>query len=154
MDGMNPEQIAEIRVEAETLAVRLGCEIVEVSVRGKGTASVVQIFADRPGGISIDECSTMHRDVSAWIDLRHPEWRGCRLEVSSPGLDRPLKTVRDFERNAGRPINAEWTEEGKTLHCVGTVRSASEESIDLEVEGRLRRIPLAALVRAKIHLPW
>lgn len=79
-------------------------ELVDVEYQREGRDWFVRIFIDKPGGINLDDCAELSRDVDDLIEvgelINHP----FRLEVSSPGLDRPLKKPADFERFIGQPI--------------------------------------------------
>jgi ribosome maturation factor RimP len=151
---MKQEWLTEIRGEIERLAGSRGIDLVDVVLKGAGSHRFLQVFLDRKGGISIDECADASRELSAWIDLRFPDAGSHRLEVSSPGLDRPLKTAKDFERNLGRSVTVEWTSEGKTRQSVGVLQSAGDETVTLADGKLIFDIPIERIVRAKIKLKW
>jgi ribosome maturation factor RimP len=154
MGFMKQETPSEIIREADAAAGRSGCEILEIALRGVGRAPVLQVIADRRGGITIDQCAALHRALQSWIELNRPDWKDWRIEVSSPGLNRPLKTESDFSRQAGRKVRIEWTQDGVRRGGVGTIRSASEGAVEIEIEGRTLRIALAELTDAHIHVNW
>ncbi len=94
----------------EPVVTDLGFELVRVAVMGAQKA-VLQIMVEGPdGNISIDDCAKVSREVSALLDVEDPIKSDFVLEVSSPGLDRPLTRVKDFERFAGFEIKLETTE--------------------------------------------
>jgi ribosome maturation factor RimP len=151
---MKREWLAEIRGEIERIADGRGLDLVDAVLKGAGPYSLLQVFLDRKGGITVDECASVSRELSEWIDLRFPDAGPHRLEVSSPGLDSILKTRKDFERNLGRSVTVEWTSEGRTRQTVGVVQSASDETVTVSDGKRVFDIPVARVVWAKIKLKW
>ncbi|TRD21968.1 ribosome maturation factor RimP [Palleronia caenipelagi] len=88
----------------------LGFELVRVRYQG-GNTPTVQIMADRPdGGIEVDDCATISTAISAHLDVEDPIEGAYDLEVSSPGIDRPLTRLKDFEMWAGYEAKLETTE--------------------------------------------
>lgn len=142
----------EIREEAERIAAEHGFEIIGVSLKGARPPKQIQVFIDRPGGITVDECAVVSRELSSWIDERFPDAQAHRLEVSSPGLDAILRTGRDFERNLGRSLVVEWAHEGKIRQTVGVLRSAGAEAIAIDDGRETLEIPVASVVWAKIKI--
>src|SRR6516162_371551 len=98
---------ARIAAIAEPVLTDLGFRLVRVHVSGLDGCTV-QIMAERPdGSMAIEECETVSRALSPVLDVSDPVGRAYRLEVSSPGLDRPLARRSDFERHAGRIVKVE-----------------------------------------------
>lgn len=94
--------IAAIEAYAEPVLRELGLELVEVQYRQESHGWVVRFFVDREGGVNLDDCATVSRAISTWLDVEDLIEHAYHLEVSSPGLERPLKKVEDFKRFAGR----------------------------------------------------
>lgn len=94
--------IAAIEAYAEPVLRELGLELVEVQYRQESHGWVVRFFVDREGGVTLDDCATVSRAISTWLDVEDLIEHAYHLEVSSPGLERPLKKVEDFKRFAGR----------------------------------------------------
>ncbi|MFX0211506.1 MAG: ribosome maturation factor RimP, partial [Candidatus Hodarchaeota archaeon] len=84
-----------------------GFELVDLVVRGKNSSRVLQFFVDHERGITLDDCVHLNRKLSNLLDseAEQIELGSYSLEVSSPGLDRPLKTEKDFQRNIGRTVS-------------------------------------------------
>lgn len=87
-----------VRSVAERVAKASGLDFVDLEVKRGGQGPIVRIFMDKPGRISLDELENASREISAILDVEDPVGRSYTLEVSSPGMTRPLKTPRDFER--------------------------------------------------------
>ncbi len=95
------EIIAKIKNIARPMADEMGLELVDVEYKIGG--NFLRVFIDRPGkGVAMNDCSNMSRRLSAELDINDPISHPYRLEVSSPGLDRPLKNEEDYIRYAGQ----------------------------------------------------
>jgi ribosome maturation factor RimP len=82
----------------------LGFELVDTELSGSGRRALLRIYIDRPGGVNVDDCAAVSHQVSAILDVEDPIAGRYTLEVSSPGLDRPLTRPQDFERFAGELV--------------------------------------------------
>ena len=89
---------------AEPIAENLGYELVDVEYVKEGAAYFLRIYIDKPEGITIDDCSAMNNAIEPEIDRADPITNAYYLEVSSPGLERPLKSDRDFEKYSGESV--------------------------------------------------
>jgi ribosome maturation factor RimP len=99
-----PRESAELRKLIEPAVTALGFELVGVElIRAK--TSVLRVYIDHEDGIGIDDCKAVSYQVSGLLDVEDPIRGQYSLEVSSPGLDRPLYRARDFERFAGHEVN-------------------------------------------------
>ncbi|MBA5869077.1 MAG: ribosome maturation factor RimP [Nitrospira sp. CR2.1] len=100
-----------------------GLELVEAVCVGQGPRTVIRVFIDKPGGISLTDCEQAHRSLSPALDVIDPFPHAYTLEISSPGLDRPLRSVQDYRRLTGhaitlklrQPIQTQWRLEGTVL---------------------------------------
>ena len=97
------ELIAEkVRDLADSLLPSMGLELVDVQFRREGHGWVLRLFIDREGGVSLDHCSMVSREISDYLDVEDLIEQPYRLKVSSPGLDRPLRNLGDFKRFCGK----------------------------------------------------
>lgn len=90
---------------AEELAEPLELEIVDVEFRREPGGRILRVFIDKPGGVTLEDCQGLSRALSRKLDETDPIKDSYSLEVSSPGLDRPLKKPQDFQRFAGQPVH-------------------------------------------------
>jgi ribosome maturation factor RimP len=90
-----------IRQAGEPIARALGVEILEVQCTGRPANPLVRLILDKKGGVGIEDCEQFHQSLRRTWEVMHPEHSMCRFEVSSPGLDRPLKDQKDFQRVVG-----------------------------------------------------
>jgi len=128
-------------------------DLIELKIKGTGKAPVFQIFVDHDQGVKIADCSRLSRCIATAIDCDHPEIQNYRLEVSSPGLDRPLKTERDFEKNVGRDVKVVYGGE-EVIELTGTLESVREGDIRLKTQSETHSIPIRLIRSARIKLKW
>lgn len=133
------------------LAENMGFELVDVSLDKEAAGKYLRIYIDKPEGISLDDCEVYHRAIQPELEAYDYDF----LEVSSPGIDRPLKKDRDFERAVGEEIEIHLFKavDGTKLlngHLIGLV---NDEIVIDTPEGE-KRIPrkTAALVKPVVDM--
>jgi ribosome maturation factor RimP len=138
--GDNPSvtrtETATLRVEelAAPILWSHGLELVEVVCVGKGPGTVVRVFIDKPGGVSLTDCEQAHRALSPALDVADPFPHAYTLEVSSPGLDRPLRAAKDYLRLVGERVSIKLREPRQgQWRLTGTLEEVREEGITLVV---------------------
>lgn len=89
---------------SEEIAEDMGFELVDVEYVKEGTSMFLRVYLDKEGGIGIDDCQAFSRRLSPILDEKDPVDENYFLEVSSPGLDRPLKKEKDFMRSIGKDV--------------------------------------------------
>jgi len=139
----------------------LGFELVDLQLQNEGRQVALRLFIDKPGGITLDDCVAVSRDVSAILEVEDPIKSAYRLEVSSPGLDRPLKKPADFERFAGQKIKLKAhglidpDQRGHTRKTfVGILLGLEGDQVRLELSdkrGGTAVIPLAEIDKANLE---
>jgi ribosome maturation factor RimP len=133
------------------LVESLGCELVGVETRNSVGNGLVRIYIDTPNGVTVDDCERVSRQVSALLDVEEPMRGAYTLEVSSPGLDRPLFTLEHYLRFRGQRIRLSFTRllNGRR-HLTGVLLEANEQSV-VVVEGEQRfEVPFAAIARGRL----
>ena len=141
----------------EPIILREGFELVDVEWGREGAAWVLRIFVDRPGGVTIDHCQELSRTIEPILDVEDFIEPAYSLEVSSPGLDRPLRKVADFERFTGQRAHVKTfgpieTPTGPRKNWTGTLKGFKDGAVEVEVDGALHRIPHDKI--AKAHLEY
>lgn len=127
-------------------------ELVELAHRYEGGALVLRLLADRPqGGITMDECAGLNRTLGQLLEEKDIIPERYILEVSSPGLDRPLITKKDFTRCLNKEAVFFLNEqiEGK-LQAQGKIISAGDTSVSIEYSGKVLEVPLTKINKAKL----
>lgn len=103
-EPMATELLATIQTLVDPILDDFGLECVDLEFKRDAQGQVLRIFIDKPAGVTLDDCISVSREVSAILEVEDPISQAYRLEVSSPGLDRPLKKAEDFERFAGQMV--------------------------------------------------
>lgn len=127
-----------------------GLELVELKVT-RGKISKVQVFVWRTDGLPIELCSSVSRELSDLLDRKDLISGSYRLEVSSPGLDRPLKTKRDFERNIDEKVKIEYKVNDKTQRVRGWLEAVQDTGVKIKLENKeYQVIRISEITSAKI----
>ncbi len=144
----------KIRGVAAPLADEQGVSIEGVELAGNLRRLTVRVFIDKEGGVTLEDCERFSRSLSVVLDVEDFIRSSYVLEVSSPGLDRPLKSVRDFEKSIGklaRVVTRESIE--KQNFFVGRISGVREETIMLMVDGKGEiAIPYDFISRARLEI--
>ena len=131
----------------------MGFELVEFKLNINNRESLIRLFVDKEGGITVNECSKISHSISDLIFRKALFDKDYKLEVSSPGLDRPLITKRDFQRNVGRNVILEYKDESELKRIEGKIMSADDELI-LEKENDIISVSYNNIHKGKIKLKW
>jgi ribosome maturation factor RimP len=99
---MNDLVVQKVRAFAEELLPSMGLELFDVQFRREGHGWVLRLYIDREDGVSLDDCSMVSRELSDYLDVEDIIEQSYHLEVSSPGLERPLRNLDEFKRFRGR----------------------------------------------------
>lgn len=151
---METATTARIRQLVEPVLTELGYELVELQLRNEQLGLVLRLIIYKDGGISLDDCSMVSRTVGPLLEVEEPIARAYHLEVSSPGLDRPLKTERDFARNMGQKVEVVFRVGEVTKNVVGTIAGVNEIMVTITVDGAPEQIALADIVKAKLVIEF
>ena len=158
MTAIGTEPVAErARSVLEPVLVREGFELVEVEWGREGASWVLRLFVDRPEGVTIDHCQELSRIVEPILDVEDFIEPSYQLEVSSPGLDRPLRKPADFDRFAGQRAHVKTygpvdSPSGPRKNWTGTLLGFKDGAVEIEVDGILHRVPHDKI--AKAHLEY
>jgi ribosome maturation factor RimP len=158
---MREDNLTQIETLVLPILDDLGYELVDLQLQQDGKQLALRIFVDKPAGITLDDCVEVSREVSAILEVEDPIRSAYRLEVSSPGLDRPLKKATDFERFAGKKARLKSKnlidpdQRGTTRKTfVGTLLGFEDDNVRLELtdkQGGVIAIPLADLDKANLE---
>ena len=126
----------------------LGFELVDVQASNGGR--VLRLFIDKPGGITVEDCATVSRHLTRVLAVEGIDYE--RLEVSSPGLDRPLRKGADFARFAGRKAEVRMRTPDATgrRRFVGLLRGAAAGRVEMELDGHTVALELDDVERARL----
>jgi ribosome maturation factor RimP len=162
------QPLEQIRAIAERVAASRGLEIWEIQSRREAQGHVVRVFIDRPGpsatpedSVSIEDCEHVNREMSTILDVDDPLPFAYTLEVSSPGLDRPMRNADDYRRFAGRlakVVVSEAVDNQKAFE--GRLRGLEDDpttgiAVMLEApNGRMHRLPLRLITRGRLDVEF
>jgi len=157
------EPLAHIRAVAERVAASRGLEVWEIQSRREAVGHVVRVFIDRPGpaaspeeSVSIEDCEQVNREIGTILDVEDPLPFAYTLEVSSPGLDRPLRDAGDYGRFAGRlakVVVSEAVDNQKAFE--GRLRGVEQGDVLLEASnGRVHRLPWHLIARGRLDVEF
>jgi ribosome maturation factor RimP len=148
-----PPRVQEL---VERVAKAHGVELLELDLRRRGRSQVLSVVLDAEDGVDADVVERVTKDLSLELDEADPLPGSYILEVTTPGLDRPLRTGRDFRRQRGHEVEIlrEASGERPRRQLRGTVVDADEHEVTLEVDGSQVRVPLSDVVRGRVVLPW
>ncbi|MCR4876043.1 MAG: ribosome maturation factor RimP [Clostridiales bacterium] len=145
------ELTSVIAPKCQRIADQMGFELVEVALDREPTGKYLRIYIDKPEGITLDDCEAFHRAALPLVENYDYDF----MEVSSPGIDRPLKTDRDYERNLGSRVQVRLFQalDGRK-ELEGVLAGYDRESLTLETDGEERTIPrkAAALVKPVVDM--
>ena len=132
-----------------------GIELVDVTYKRESGGMILRLLVDTPKGIHIDECEALNVHVSAVLDKESFIDEYYVIEVSSPGLDRPIKTDKDFNRSIGKDLEilTFGPIDGHKTH-IGSLIGISGDKIVLEADGISTVIPRDKIAVAKLHLEF
>ena len=145
------ESMAALEARCLKAAEQMGFELVDVSIDKEPTGKYLRIYIDKPEGVSLDDCEAFHKTVRPWAESVDYDF----MEVSSPGLDRPLKKDRDFERNLGTEIEIRlFKPMDGTKVVTGTLAGLQDGMILIDTAEGRKEIPrkAAALVKPVVDM--
>jgi ribosome maturation factor RimP len=168
-----PSHVQEL---ADRVATGHGVEVLELTLRGQGRGRVLNVVLDAEEPVEADVVEQVSKDLSRALDQADPVPGSYTLEVSTPGLSRPLHTARDFRRQRGHEVSiirdrtpgapsilegevgrtgkAGAAREAASPSIQGLVVDVDDEAVVLDVDGNPVRVPLSEVVRGKVVLPW
>ncbi len=153
--------VSKVTELVEPLLASLGIELVEVEYRREGRDMVLRLFLDREGGVSLDDCAVASRELSALLDVEDFIPAHYTLEVSSPGLNRPLKKESDYRKYQGRLVKVRTFElladdaGNKRKTFTGELLGLEEGVVRLRLtEGQTAGIPLEKIAKANLEFEF
>lgn len=126
-------------------------ELIDCKVRGQRHACILELFIDSVESVTYTLCEAISRDLEPMLDTDPNLSDIVRLDVSSPGVDRPLQYHWQYPKHLGRRLSV-LTSDGATYH--GRLRSCGEQAIVLDCSDQTVSIPLSAITRALVELEW
>ena len=147
-DGLRPIFCLRVEQVVEPAVTGMGYELVDVQASNGGR--LLRLFIDKPGGVTVGDCAAISRHLTRVLAVEGIDYE--RLEVSSPGLDRPLRKEKDFVRFAGQKadIRMRTPDASGRRRFVGVLRGAEAGRVSMELEGQTVALALDDVDRAKL----
>ena len=149
---MDRDSVVEgLRTFVEDYFTARGLDLIELSSRYEANRLILRVLVDRPeGGISIGECAEINHELSRIFDEKDMLQESYMLEVSSPGLDRPLILKKDFLRCLNKNARFFFTEPVNTKFEVeGIIKEVSEDAVGIDISGEVLKVSLSKIRKAK-----
>lgn len=150
-----------LSVLVEPLVTREGAELVDLEVAGSRRRPVVRVFVDRPGGVGVDDCARLSRLLETELETAAAVPETYVLEVSSPGIDRPLRDRRHFERYIGHEVEVRlFAPRDERRRFVGTLEGVTDAEDGtfviavVEPDGARWTFAEDEIARARLHWSW
>lgn len=155
------ENVAKIQETVHWAIENTDFKVVEIDLKSIQSRKMIRIFLDSENGITIDQCKAFSRKIGDKMELDNTIDAEYVLEVSSPGVERPIKEDWQFRKNIGREILVNYTDRDKTSkECKGTIENVIENKLHLKLKGKKKNqsemieIPLGKINSALIQLKW
>jgi ribosome maturation factor RimP len=128
-------------------------EVVDVEYRRESGGWVLRLILDKEGGVTLDDCTRVSREVGRSLDVEDVIQTAYTLEVSSPGLTRPLKTDKDFMKYLHRLVKVRTVDPIQNRRQFkGKLLGVSENGVQIEVDGGVFQIPLSNVAKANLEI--
>jgi ribosome maturation factor RimP len=145
-------QLQDLTPLFEPVIESMGYELVGVEFVGGGGHGTLRVYIDRDEGVSIDDCASISHQISGILDVEEPIKQAYDLEISSPGIDRPLFKLADFERYAGSTAKIKMAVgvDGRKNFKGRLQGVADAKMVEIEVDGEVFSLPHADIARANL----
>jgi ribosome maturation factor RimP len=152
---MSKEIIDRVNGIATSILFNEGMELVEIEYRREAKGWVLRLLIDKEGGVSINDCTRVSQEIGRSLDVEDFILTPYTLEVSSPGLTRPLKSEKDFIKYRNYLIKVKTFDPvGNRRRFKGKLLEISENRIGIEVDGGVIHIPLSNVARANLEIDF
>ena len=153
MEATTDALITTIQRFVEPMLAEMAVELVDIQYRREGHGWVLRFYLDKDGGITIDDCAAVSREISAYLEVENLIDHPYHLEVSSPGLERPLKKKEDFLRFVDRPVRIKLHNPlGGQRVLTGMLRGIEGDAVALEMETGIVFLEQENISKARLSL--
>ena len=149
---VTPATLRTLRETAEPIVARVGCELVAVELFGGSRGPVLRVSIDKAGGVGIEECTQVSRQLSPALDVADPILGSYDLEVSTPGIERPVQRVEDFARFAGCEVRVKPFGVEAKKRTKGILLGVVEGMVRVQVQDDVRQFSVESIERANLVL--
>ena len=147
--------IESVKPVIEKKLASMGLELYELKCVKAGSRLIVRIYIDKDGSVTVDDCEKVSNEISILLDVENFSQNSYTLEVSSPGIDRPLTTEKDFRRAVGNTVKLNLKRsEKKNKTVLGRLVTCSNGNINIEMVKGMQTIPLSDINSGKIEIKF
>jgi len=140
----------------EPMLEKAACDLVELEIKGSPSNRIFRFYVDHDEGITIQECASLSRSILNRLENMPQDFPpdSFRIEVSSPGADRPLKTMKDFKRNIGKDIILSFMEAETIQNIEGKISEVKKTSVLIETANQKKKIDYSKIKKAHVKINW
>ena len=147
------EIVERVRAMIHPIVLNEGMELVDVEYRRESGGWVLRLILDKEGGVTLDDCTRVSQEVGRSLDVEDIIQTSYTLEVSSPGLTRPLKTEKDFMKYLHRLVKVKTVDPIQNRRQFkGKLLGVSENGVEIEVDRGIFQIPLSNVAKANLEI--
>jgi len=147
------EIVDRVRAMIHPIVLDEGMEVVDIEYRRESGGWVLRVILDKEGGVTLDDCSRVSQEVGRSLDVEDIIQTSYTLEVSSPGLTRPLKTEKDFTKYLHRMVKVKTVDPIQNRRQFkGRLQGVSEKGVEILVDGRIYQISLSNVAKANLEV--
>lgn len=146
----------DLRNTIHEVLAKEGFELVDFLVKGGKASKFLRVVVDHENGVSVDDCAHVSRTLSDILDMEQDRWtlESYRLEVSSPGIGRPLREEKDFLKNVGRDVRVMYQSNGTVEKVEGTILGVDNGSVSIGMKEKTLCLDVSSIREAKITVKW
>jgi len=131
-----------------------GVFLLGVDLKGSGRNRNVKVTLDTEAGITLNECQEISSEISDMFYRKDVFIDGYNLEVSSPGVDKPLEQPFEYKRNIGRNLTVEYQDDNELKKVTGELKEYKDDALNISVGKESLQIPISRVKRAQVKLKW
>ncbi len=147
------ETVERVRAMIHPIVLNEGMEVVDIEYRRESGGWILRLILDKEGGVTLDDCTRVSQEVGRSLDVEDILQTSYTLEVSSPGLTRPLKTEKDFMKYLHRLVKVKTVDPIQNRRQFkGKLLGVSENEVEIEVEREIFQIPLSNVAKANLEI--
>jgi ribosome maturation factor RimP len=152
---MSKEIVDRVNAITDPILSNEGMELVEIEYRRESKGWVLRLYIDKEGGVTLDDCTRMSQEVGRSLDVEDFISTPYILEISSPGLPRPLKKEKDFMKYRNQMIKVKTVDPIEhRRQFKGKLLGITENRIEIEMDGGVFQIPLSNVAKANLEIDW
>ncbi len=141
----------DIRDNIEKVVESLGASLYDIEVVSEFDETIFRIMITKQGGVNLDDCAQISRELSPFLDVNPPMENEYRLEVSSPGIERKLMNPKHFIQSIGEKVKLKIADVGQ---IIGLLKDANEKEIVIEVNDEIKTFTYPQINKARTYFEW